>query len=89
VFRITPEHVNALFRKELGVTPTQFLHRERIFRAYRYIRDQGVSVKEAAAQVGFDDPFYFSRVFKRIFKHAPSSLRRARPTVQIKSDVTS
>lgn len=82
VFRITPEHVNALFRKELGVTPTQFLHREKMFRAYRCIRDQGISVKEAAAQVGFDDPFYFSRVFKRIFKRAPSSLRRKHPSAR-------
>lgn len=78
MFRITPEHVNALFRKELGLTPTQFLHRERMLRAYRYIRDQGAGVKEAAARVGFDDPFYFSRVFKRVFKRAPSSLRRER-----------
>jgi methylphosphotriester-DNA--protein-cysteine methyltransferase len=68
--------------KELGVTPTQFLHRERMFRAYRYIRDQWISVKEAAAQVGFDDPFYFSRVFKRIFKRAPSFLRREHPSSQ-------
>lgn len=82
VFRITPEHVNALFRKELGVTPTQFLHRERMARAYRCLRDQGMSVKEAAAQVGFDDPFYFSRVFKRTFKRSPSSLRRAPPAVR-------
>jgi AraC-like DNA-binding protein/quercetin dioxygenase-like cupin family protein len=76
VFHVTPEHVNALFRRELGETPTQFLHRERVLRGYRYIRDNGLSVKEAAALVGFDDPFYFSRIFRRIFKHPPSSLYR-------------
>lgn len=76
VFRITPEHVNALFRRELGVTPTQFLHRERIMRAYRYLRDEGLSVKESAARVGFDDPFYFSRVFRAVLKRTPSSVRR-------------
>ena len=75
-FRITPEHVNALFRRALGVTPTQFLHRERILKAYRLLRDDGCSVKEAAAQVGFDDPFYFSRVFKRVLKRPPSAWRR-------------
>lgn len=77
-FRITPEHVNALFRRELGVTPTQFLHRERVMRAYRLLRDQGLCVKEAAAQVGFDDPFYFSRVFREVLKRTPSSVRGQR-----------
>jgi AraC-like DNA-binding protein/quercetin dioxygenase-like cupin family protein len=76
VFHITPEHVNALFRRELGVTPTQFLHRERVMRAYRYLRDEGLSVKEAAARVGFDDPFYFSKVFRKVLKRTPSSVRR-------------
>jgi AraC-like DNA-binding protein len=36
----------------------------------------GLSVKEVAAMVGFDDPFYFSRVFKRIMKRSPVSILR-------------
>jgi AraC-like DNA-binding protein/quercetin dioxygenase-like cupin family protein len=74
-FSVTPEHVNALFRKHLGVTPTQFVHRERVRLAYRYLRDDGLSVKEVAARVGFDDPFYFSRVFRRVLMRNPSSVR--------------
>lgn len=74
-FSVTPEHVNALFRKHLSVTPTQFIHRERVRLAYRYLRDDGLSVKEAAARVGFDDPFYFSRVFRRVLMRNPSSVR--------------
>ena len=73
-FGITPEHVNALFRKQLGVTPTQFIHREQMQLAYRYLRDEGLSVKETAARVGFDDPFYFSRVFKRVMHRTPASV---------------
>ena len=73
-FGITPEHVNALFKKQLGVTPTQFIHRERMLLAYRYLRDEGASVKEVAARVGFEDPFYFSRVFKRVMHRTPASV---------------
>ncbi len=79
VFHITPEHVNALFRSTLGVTPTQFLHRERVLRAYRYIRDENCSVKEAASRVGFDDPFYFSRIFRRVLHYPPSALHQQPP----------
>jgi len=71
-FAVTPEHVNYLFRKELGLTPTQFVHRERALLAYRLIREQGLSVKQAAAAVGFADPFHFSRVFKRVLGVPPS-----------------
>ena len=74
-FSVTPEHVNALFRRELGVTPTQFIHRERVLRAHHLLHHNGLSVKEAATQVGFEDPLYFSRVFRRVLKRSPRSVR--------------
>jgi transcriptional regulator GlxA family with amidase domain len=73
-FSMTPEHINALFKKELGVTPTQLIHRERVYRAYQWIRNEGLSVKQAAEKVGFCDPFYFSKVFKRIMGLSPSEV---------------
>jgi AraC-like DNA-binding protein len=71
-FGVTPQHVNALFKKELGVTPSEFINRERVHRSSRLMAEEGLSVKEAAARVGFNDQFYFSRVFKRIMKFPPS-----------------
>ena len=71
-FAVTPEHVNYLFKKELGLTPTQFVHRERILQAYRLLHEGSMSVKEAAREVGFSDPFHFSRVFKRVLGIPPS-----------------
>ena len=73
-FGLTPEHVNALFRKQLGITPTQFIHRERMLLAYRLLRDKGLSVKETAQRVGFNDPFYFSRVFKKVMRRSPGAV---------------
>jgi AraC-like DNA-binding protein len=73
-FALTPQHVNALFKKEMGISPTQFIHRERVMLAYRFILDEGLSVKEAAARVGFDDPFYFSKVFKKIMNFSPGGI---------------
>lgn len=74
-FGISPEHVNALFRKELGMTPSAVINRERVMAAYRLIHEQGCSVKEAAYAVGYSDPLYFSRVFKRLFGIPPSRSR--------------
>lgn len=74
-FSLSPEHINLLFRRELGMTPSAVINRERIMLAYRLIHEQGYSVKEAAFAVGFSDPFYFSRVFKEIIGVPPSQVQ--------------
>ncbi len=74
-FFISPEHVNALFRKELNSTPTQQIHRAKVFRAYTCLTHEGLSVKETAEKLGFYDEFYFSKIFKRIIGLPPSRVR--------------
>lgn len=73
-FGLTPEHVNLLFRRELGITPSSVINRERVMTAYRLIHEENYSVKEAAYAVGYQDPFYFSRVFKQILGIPPSQV---------------
>jgi len=46
--------------------------------ALRFIRDQGLSVKEAAWRLGFAEPAAFSRAFKRWTGKSPSEARRSR-----------
>ncbi len=64
-FGLTPEYVNTVFKREVGDSPTAFVNRERILHGYALLRDHGMSVKEAAAATGFNDQFYFSKLFKR------------------------
>ena len=47
--------------------------------ALRLIREEGLSVKEAAWRIGFSDPAAFSRAFKRWTGASPSDLRGRRP----------
>lgn len=74
-FDLTPEHVNACFRRELDTTPGEVLHRERCRIAYRLLHEQGATVAEAAGAAGYEDPFHFSRVFHRLYGMAPSRVR--------------
>lgn len=73
-FSLTPEHVNYLFRQNLGVTPTQFIHRERCLRAFHLIKNEGCNVQQAGELTGFSDAFHFSRVFKRVMGTPPSRI---------------
>ncbi len=75
-FDLTPQHVNALFRHGLGVTPGAFIRRERVLRAWHDLHVGGVSVQAAAERWGFPDPFHFSRVFRREMGFPPSRARR-------------
>jgi AraC-like DNA-binding protein len=76
-FGMTPEHVNYLFKKELNVTPTMVINRERCIRAYDLLNRHGLSVKEAAYAVGFHDPAYFSRVFRGLMHQPPNAVKPA------------
>lgn len=66
-----------LFRRFQGASPYQYLLRRKMNFAAEYLMESGGLVKEAAARVGFADPYHFSRVFKAVHGVAPRELRRA------------
>ncbi|MBF9017943.1 MULTISPECIES: AraC family transcriptional regulator [unclassified Oceanispirochaeta] len=74
-FNLAPEYVNALFKKELGFSPTYCIQREKVLQACNFLLQGDCSVTEAAYRCGFRDPLYFSRVFKKILGLPPKTLR--------------
>lgn len=74
-FGLAPQHINAIFKKELGVSPTQLAHRELALEGMRLIQMEGLSVKETAERLGFHDQFHFSRVFQKVTGMRPSRMR--------------
>lgn len=74
-FSITPEHVNALFKKELGTSPAKFLRRIKIYQACRLLREDGLSIKECADRLRFYDEFHFSKTFKKVMGASPSKFK--------------
>lgn len=72
-FYLTPQHINLIFKKELGISPTGYVHRELARAGYHMLHEDGLSVKETADRLGFSSQFYFSRVFKNVFGIPPTS----------------
>ncbi len=58
------EYFIRVFRAYTGYTPAQFQQVRRIERA-KHLLQSGRSVKETADLLGYADPFYFSRLFKK------------------------
>ena len=75
-FNYTPEHINYLFKKELGISPTRFLNRERAVMGFKLLSEDGLSVQQAANKTGFSSQYYFSRIFKDIFGYPPAKIKK-------------
>lgn len=69
-------HFCALFRKQTGYAPIDFLIRQRIQRACRLLDTTDESIAAVAAAVGYEDAYYFSRCFRRIIGSSPRAYRR-------------
>jgi len=72
---LSPSHFFALFKRQIGYAPIDYFIRLRMQQACRLLDETRLSVKEVAAALGYDDPFYFSRIFKSVNRVAPSEYR--------------
>ena len=68
------------FLQQFGISPHAYLQTYRINEACSLLRDPNYSVAEVAGSVGFNDPLYFSRVFKSIKGVTPSDYQKKRKT---------
>jgi AraC-like DNA-binding protein len=70
---IATDHLRRLFRQATGRTPLDYLSELRVAEAKRLLKGGGLGVKQVAARVGIPDPYYFSRVFKKVTGWRPSA----------------
>jgi AraC-like DNA-binding protein len=66
------------FSEIMGVPPMHYLCNWRLQLAGRLLESQGVSIAQAAAEVGYDSEAAFNRAFKKLVGIPPGAWRRAR-----------
>jgi len=69
---ISPHYLSKLFKKETKVNFIDYLTRLRLTKAKELMKEGGKSIKEICYMVGYTDPNYFSRIFKKHTDHSPS-----------------
>lgn len=69
-------YCGSLFRQVTGMTANQYWHQAQIRMACQLLKEPDMTVSEAAWQSGFEDYYYFSKVFKSMTGQTPSAYRR-------------
>ena len=73
--KMSPSHFAAVFKRKTGFAVLDYFVRLKMQRAGYLLDSTSHSIKVIAAELGFDDPLYFSRCFRRVHNCSPSEYR--------------
>jgi len=74
--RVSPSHLSKVFSQETGHTFIECLTQTRIRKAMELLQTTRAKSYEIAFQVGYNDPHYFSNLFKKMTGMTPKEFRR-------------
>ena len=75
--KIERSYLFRLFKKTNGISISGYLTAFRIQRACELLINSQLSIKSLAYSVGYQDPLYFSKVFRKVTSYTPSQYRKA------------
>ncbi|MCJ8014648.1 AraC family transcriptional regulator [Paenibacillus sp. KQZ6P-2] len=75
---VSVPHFTQRFKEATGYSPIDYYLRLKIQLACRHLDLTGQSIKEISHRLGFQDPYYFSRLFKKIMGKPPTEYRNTR-----------
>lgn len=68
---MSPSHLSAVFKKKTKYSPVNLFTNLKIQKASQLLLDEQYSIKTIAFNLGFEDPYHFSRIFKRVMGVSP------------------
>ena len=74
--RLRRAEFSASFRKVFGLPPKQYISMRRMNRAKYLLLETDLPIKEIARQCGYQDEFFFHRIFKRYTQIPPARYRK-------------
>lgn len=74
-YAINPKYFSTLFKKEIGMSAVQYITNKRLVQACELLVHTGQSITDISNSVGYQDPLYFFRVFKKKYDMTPLEYR--------------
>jgi AraC family transcriptional regulator, arabinose operon regulatory protein len=75
ITNLSASHLSHLFKTQTGMTPQQFLEKERLFRAQQLLTHTSHKITQIALEVGYSSPFYFTTRFTKQMGISPRAYR--------------
>ncbi|AEQ53711.1 transcriptional regulator, AraC family [Pelagibacterium halotolerans B2] len=72
---VSTDRLNSAVQRATGQAPLALIHARLMAEARQMIETSGMHISEIATVLGFDDPAYFSRFFKRLTGKSPRQYR--------------
>lgn len=72
---VSLRQLQRIFKEELDINPNTFITTLKMEEAANMLRADGKNISEVAYAIGFSDPAYFSKVFKKYFGKSPKEFR--------------
>ena len=72
-----PSYLSTLFKNETGITFTDYLNKIRVDRSCELLIGSNLNLVDISKEVGYDDPSYYSKVFKKLRGVTPKGYRNA------------
>lgn len=76
---LSPSHFSYLFKQQIGYSPVDYFIHLKMQHACQMLSFTKRTVQEIAYSVGYDDPYYFSRIFKKVIGISPRHYRQSPP----------
>ena len=76
-YNLSMGRLSEMIKEHLGVNFSDYIASLRIQRAKELLRDESLSIQEIAEIVGYNDYFYFTKVFKKVEGISPSKYRKS------------
>ena len=78
---LTKDYVRRIFKQKTGLTPNSYLNQLRIEKAKRLLsKNDDMNIKQVSDSCGFNDQYYFSRMFKRYEGVSPAHWKKQNTT---------
>lgn len=73
---ISVSHYSRSFKQKTGSSPINYFNQLKIQKSCQYLYFTDRSIKEICTELGFDDQYYFSRLFRNVIGMSPSVYRK-------------
>jgi AraC family transcriptional regulator, arabinose operon regulatory protein len=76
---LSVSHFSHLFKQQTGHAPVDYFIHLKMQHACGLLSLTSKTIRDIAYEIGYDDPYYFSRIFKRVMHVSPQQYRQSPP----------